>query len=204
MLISLLGKLDKKKPYWVGVSGGADSMAALHFLKQMKYDVQPVFFHHDTAACRQAKAFLDKQGINYDQGSLETPVPAGKSKEEHWRNERYKFFKRIGRTVIVAHHLDDVVETWVWGSLHGQSKLIPYRHANVIRPFLATPKAELVRWCQSHGIEWIEDFTNADTKHQRNYIRHTMMPHVLAINPGIAGMLRKKLLARGVDKIADL
>ena len=38
-MIRLLGKLDKTKRYWVGVSGGVDSMAAFHFLRQMKYHV---------------------------------------------------------------------------------------------------------------------------------------------------------------------
>ena len=133
---------------------------------------------------------------------IKAAIPKGISKEEHWRNERYRILNSLDGEVIVAHHLNDVVETWVHSSLHGQSKLIPYSHGNVIRPFLATPKAEMVKWCKSHDIEWIEDYTNADTNHQRNYIRHTMMPHVLKINPGIGGMLRKKLLARGVDKIA--
>lgn len=203
-MIRLLGKLDKKQQYWVGVSGGADSMAAYHFLKQMKYMVQPIFFHHGTEACNQGFEFVLKHLGNVqttpDPGNI---IPLRKSKEEHWRDERYKFFKSLGKEVIVGQHLDDVVETWVWSSLHGQSKLIPYRHGNVIRPFLATPKATLVKWCQDHNVPWIEDFTNADINHQRNYIRHIMMPQVLKINPGIGKMLRKKLLARAVDKIQE-
>jgi tRNA(Ile)-lysidine synthase len=117
---------------------------------------------------------------------------------------RYDFFKKknVNSPVIVAHHLDDAVETWVWSSLHGQSKLIPYRHGNVIRPFLATPKKELVKWAENHFVPWIDDYTNMDTRHQRNFIRHMMMPQVLRVNPGIHKTIRKKLLARGVDKIA--
>lgn len=198
-MIRLLEKLDKTKQYFVGVSGGADSMAAFDFLRQMKYKVEPIFFNHGTEACKEALEFLKSYDYDSTGGKITRDVPKGKSKEEFWRDERYKFFGKLPYEVIVAHHLDDVVETWVWSSLHGQSKLIPYRHGNVIRPFLATPKAELVKWCQNHDVPWIEDFTNADTNHQRNYIRRIMMPHVLRINPGISKTIRKKLLARGVD-----
>lgn len=198
-MIRLLEKLDKTKPYYLGLSGGADSMGAYHFLKQMKYKVDPLFFNHCTEACSQAEKFL-----GFRSAKIAGTKPAKMSKEEWWREDRYKFFHKMDREVIVAHHLDDVVETWVWSSLHGQSKLIPYRNGNVIRPFLATPKSELVNWCKRHRVKWIEDFTNLDINHQRNYIRHTMMPHILKINPGIGSMLRKKLLARSIDKIRDL
>lgn len=200
-MIKLLGSLDKKQRYWVGVSGGVDSMAAYHFLKQMKYIVQPIFFHHGTPNSDEAQRFLLRRldSVQPTPSPQDRSIPKNKSKEEHWRDERYKFFKTLATPVIVAHHLDDAIETWVWSSLHGQSKLIPYRHGNVIRPFLATPKAELLRWAERHEVPWIDDESNLDTSYQRNYIRRIMMPQVLRINPGIAKTIRKKLLARGVD-----
>lgn len=200
-MIKLLGSLDKKQRYWVGVSGGPDSMAAYHFLKKMKYLVQPIFFHHGSPACDEASRFVLRtlDMVQPTPEPQDRSIPKGKSREEHWRDERYKFFKSLHSPVIVAHHLDDAVETWIWGCLHGQPQLIPYRHANVIRPFLATPKAELLRWAETYRVPWIDDHTNADTSYQRNYIRRIMMPHVLRINPGISKTIRKKLLARGVD-----
>lgn len=199
-MIKLLGSLNKKERYWMAVSGGVDSMAAYHFLKQMKYWVQPLFFDHHTLTSEKASRWLhrhpDMQSL---QGSADikwSEKPKGLSDEEYWRNERYSFFKACRATVITAHHLDDAVETWVWSSLHGQSKLIPYRHANVIRPFLATPKAELKSWAERHGVEWIDDESNFNLKYQRNYIRHVLMPQILTINPGIQKTIRTKLLTR--------
>jgi len=198
-VIRLLGKLDKTKPYWVGLSGGADSMAALNFLKQMKFNVRGFHVNHNTEACDQGHAFLmESLKGEFDSAHISSIKPKNKSWEEHWRDGRYAIFNALENKVIVGHHLGDVTETWIHSSLHGQSKLIPYRHGNVIRPFLATPKAELISWCERHDVSWIEDYTNADTKHQRNYIRHTMMPHILNINPGIGSMLRKRLLLRDV------
>jgi tRNA(Ile)-lysidine synthase TilS/MesJ len=49
-------------------------------------------------------------------------------------------------------------------------------------------------WCVRKGVPTITDPSNDDTKYRRNYIRHTMMPHVLAINPGIRKTIKKKIL----------
>ncbi len=176
-------------------------MAALHFLRQMKYNVAPIFFYHGTKACDEAQAFLEQNSIIAAEGARArlqagAKPPKGKSKEEFWRDARYQYFKTLPGEVIVAHHLSDVRETWLWGCIHGTPQLIPYRHGNVIRPFLATPKAELLSWAERHNVRWIEDETNSDVNHQRNRIRHNIMPEVLKINPGIDKVLRKKLLQR--------
>jgi tRNA(Ile)-lysidine synthase TilS/MesJ len=49
-------------------------------------------------------------------------------------------------------------------------------------------------WCVRKGVPTIDDPSNDDTKYRRNYIRHTIMPHVLAINPGIKKTIKKKVL----------
>jgi tRNA(Ile)-lysidine synthase TilS/MesJ len=41
------------------------------------------------------------------------------------------------------------------------------------------------------GLEWAQDPSNDDTDYDRNYVRHTMMPHILRINPGIEKTLIK-------------
>ena len=153
-MIQLLGKLDRYKKYWVGVSGGIDSMVALHFLKQMRFDVKAFHVNHHTEACKQGHAFLMEalRGDFYTDCIYPLVKPKAQSWEEYWRKGRYDLFNSHlskGREVITAHHLGDVIETWVHGSLHGQPKLIPYRHGSVIRPFLTTPKEELVRWAKN-------------------------------------------------------
>jgi tRNA(Ile)-lysidine synthase len=96
--------------------------------------------------------------------------------------------------VVTAHHLDDAVETWVFTSLHGESRLIPYSRGNVIRPFLLTPKSELVSWCERRGLAWSEDPSNTDTAYMRNLIRHKILPEALKVNPGLRTVVRKKYL----------
>jgi tRNA(Ile)-lysidine synthase TilS/MesJ len=73
--------------------------------------------------------------------------PPEKSTEEHWRDERYKFFRTFNMPVITGHNLDDVIEWFLFSSLHGQGKVMPYNNKNVIRPFISTSKRSLEDWC---------------------------------------------------------
>lgn len=196
-MIKLLKKLPKKLT--VAVSGGVDSMALLSFLKN-KHDVTAAFFHHGTENSRKAWDFLykycEEHSIEFRLGLISTAnKPKELSLEEHWRNQRYTFLDTF-ETVVTAHNLDDCVETWIWSSLHGTPKLIPYSRGNVFRPILTTRKVELIDWCQRKNVPWIEDMSNKDTKFTRNFIRHEMMDSVLRVNPGIFKMIEKKILKK--------
>jgi len=95
--------------------------------------------------------------------------------------------------IITCHHLDDAVETWIFTSLHGNSMLIPYKRDNFIRPFLSTRKAELTDWCENKRIPYIIDPSNEDTSYMRNFIRHTLLPNALRVNPGLHKVVRKRV-----------
>lgn len=198
-MIRLLTKIPRK--ITLAVSGGVDSMALLDFTRR-NHDVSVAFFHHATEHSGHAHNFVSHYCAENDLtlyvGHLTAACPRGVSCEEHWRNERYKFFSNF-ETVATAHHLDDCVETWVWGSLHGTPQLIPSTRGNVIRPLLTTRKSVLKSWCEKNNVPWIEDASNNDTRFMRNFIRHEMMPNVLRVNPGIHTMVQKKLLDRETE-----
>ena len=128
-------------------------------------------------------------------GVLNKDKPKEQSQEEFWRNERYKFFYSIDAPIITAHHLDDCVETWIWSSMHGEGKIIPYSNRNVIRPFRGTHKRDFQLWADLKNVDYVEDDSNTDTCYTRNYIRHEMMPNVLRVNPGIDKVIAKKVRA---------
>ena len=122
--------------------------------------------------------------------TIKTQKGKKESQEEYWRRERYDFFKDLG-PVITCHHLDDCVETYIWSSLHGTSKVIPLTRNNVIRPFLTTRKQDFIYWCESHNVPWIEDESNKNSRYTRNYIRNELMPHALHVNPGLPKLVKK-------------
>ena len=198
-MIKLQGKLPRK--VIVACSGGVDSMAVLDFLSR-RHSVQAIYFDHGTEHGRRAGLFVSeycrRRDIKCWYGVLKEEKPQGVSQEEHWRNERYKEFDSITNwckiPVVTCHHLDDCVETWLWSSLHGEGKIIPYRRRDVIRPFRLVEKRDLRLWAAMNNVPWIEDDSNSDTCYTRNYIRHELMPHALRVNPGLKKIVKKKVL----------
>ena len=197
-MIKIQGKLPHK--VYVACSGGVDSMAIVDFLNR-KHDVFVLHFHHGTEHGHKAFKFVEQYCKEKDIPCL-TNIPANnrektprESQEEYWRSIRYNWLERCTeRQIITAHHLDDCVETWVWSSMHGTGKIIPYsRNNRVLRPFRMTRKRDLELWADLNNVPHIEDDSNKDTCYTRNYIRHTMMPNVLRINPGIYKTIAKKV-----------
>jgi tRNA(Ile)-lysidine synthase len=194
-MIKIQGKLPRE--VYVACSGGVDSMAVVDFLKR-NHHVTLCYFDHGTAHSIQARDFVAHYCKDNGLGMLFGTIgyaqkQPGQSQEEFWRDERYKFLHGINAEVITAHHLDDCVETWVWSSMHGTGKIIPYRNNNVIRPFRGTRKRDFQLWCDLKNIPHVEDDSNTDTCYTRNYIRHKMMPNVLRVNPGIHKVIAKKV-----------
>lgn len=178
-------------------SGGVDSVAAANFLSR-NHNLTLLFVDHRTEDSKRAQKFVQQFSAKYNLPlkcyTIAKDKPTNESKEEFWRNERYKIFHEQEQPVITCHHLDDCVETWVWSSLHGCGKIIPAKNRNVIRPFLTTRKADFSSWAKRNNLSWCEDDSNYDTRYTRNYIRHKMMVDVLHVNPGIHKTIRKKII----------
>jgi tRNA(Ile)-lysidine synthase len=219
-MIKLLGKVPGR--ICVAVSGGSDSMSALNFLhNDGRRDVLALHFNHGTPHGEEAERFIvnycKKNTIPLAVGQLTRQKLREESGEEFWRNERYSFFndyssfKKSVRSydishdslahfyysntpIITCHHLDDVVETWIFNSLHGNPMLIPYKRDNFIRPFLITEKATLTQWCQNKNVPYVTDSSNDDTSYMRNFIRHNIMPNALRVNPGLYKVIYKKIM----------
>jgi|TARA_Y100000310_G_scaffold229121_1_gene231465 tRNA(Ile)-lysidine synthase len=200
-MIKLSLKLPKHLA--VAVSGGPDSMAALDFLSQNR-DIVAFHFNHGTEHSSEAESvvreYCDDNGISLVVGDLKQEIPNGVSREDFWRKSRYKFFEQEAGhlPVVTCHHLDDVIETWLFTAFHGEARLIPSRRGRYIRPFLETRKAVFEDWCDRKDVPYIIDPSNTDTSFMRNYIRHEIVPKVLRVNPGLAKVLRKKIIAHPI------
>lgn len=196
-MIRIIGKIPPNVV--VACSGGIDSMVVTNFLLQGRRNVRLAYFNHDTSHSRQAQDFVESYANDNNLDLFIGRVKGTKGKrsmEEFWRDERYSFFDRINtKFLITCHHLDDVVETWVMTAMHGNCKLIPYQRGdNIYRPFLMTSKKIIKDYADRKQLSWVEDPTNVRTEYIRNHIRHSLMPGILKINPGIRTMIRKKLI----------
>ena len=202
-MLHVLGKLPRELV--VAVSGGPDSMAILDFLSN-NHKVTAYYFDHGTYFGKKSYSFLKdycaSKKIPFVTSVLSAERPKGKSLEEHWRDERYEKFHDYNLPIVTGHNLDDVIEWFLFSSLHGKGKIIPYRNKNVIRPFLTTPKKSLLDWCQRKKVPFLTDPGNDDKKFMRSIIRHDMMPHAQVVNPGIQKTF-KKLVEKEYTTVGD-
>ncbi len=180
----------------VAFSGGVDSVAVLDFLSK-NHEVDAAFFHHGTDNSDNAFDFVwnfcRDRDITMTVGYIRNEKPKELSWEEHWRNERYAFLENF-EYVVTGHHLNDCIETYIWGTMHGTPKVIPDTRKNVHRPFLLNPKQEFIDWCNRKELNWCQDYSNENTDYMRNYIRKYVVEHAYHINPGIEKVVKKLIL----------
>lgn len=183
----------------IAFSGGVDSLAIAHFLKNGRKAITLAHFNHGCPVsdaielgCRE---LADKLELPIIVKKIDDPdCPVGQSIEDFWRRNRYRWLRNIDGKVITAHHLNDAVETWLWSAIHGSPKLIPVESGNIYRPFLLTPKREFQAYCDASNLIPVADSCNEDLSLTRNYMRANLIPVVDKINPGIEKVIRKKYL----------
>ena len=204
----------------VAVSGGADSLCLLHLLNQLcgpgkRYPAVQLHAAHLNHQLRGAASEQDAAavaaiasawGLPFTGGSIDVPALARgehRSIEDAARLARYRFLRDVaqGQPIAVAHHADDQVETLLLHYLRGSGLsgivgMLP-RQGDIIRPLLGVTHAQTVAYCQQHGIEPLEDLSNADPAYTRNRIRHQLLPLMESINPGFrATLLRSAAVMR--------
>lgn len=195
----------------VGVSGGPDSLALLHFLKNVKhYKNLTLIATHVNHMLRGEEADQDFLFVeHFCKGNLitfeGTKVDVKKYQEEHKvssqvaaRECRYQFFQDImvkysADYLALAHHGDDQVETVLmrqvrgaYGSgLAGIPVRRPFSRGEVIRPFLCVSKEEINAYCQSEKLTPRIDRSNFSSKYLRNRIRNEILPVLKKENPSV-------------------
>lgn len=186
----------------VGVSGGADSMALLHVLLELKDELNlNIIACHINHGIRGLTADRDEnfvvnscKKLGVSVRVLREDVPA-RAKELHigveecGRRIRYNFFNSVADDVIIAtaHTLSDRCETLLLNVTRGTSVKglcsIPAVRGNVVRPLIDCTRDDIERYCAANGIEFVTDETNFEDVYSRNRIRLNVIPELKALNP---------------------
>ncbi len=200
-VIKVQGKIPRD--VGVAVSGGIDSMVIMDFLRK-NHNITVYHFNHATKNAdlfeRFVRVVCGKFNIPVVVGDIKNPRPKGKSWEEYWREERYAWFAEQDQTIVLGHHLDDCVETYLFNMCNGKDYTIPYRHGNCIRPFRLNRKSKIVDRLKGRlDLPWLEDPSNVDEKFKRNYIRHKLLPGALHVNPGLYKVIAKRIAAETIE-----
>jgi len=198
MFFPLTKPLPEK--YYVGCSGGVDSLSALYWLRRNKDKLLgAIYFNHRSDFGDKSelvvKDFCNKHNIKLIIGRLEGEKPKDKSKEEWWRDQRYAFFDTVEPLdvpIILAHHMNDAMEEYLMACIvRGFRGTIPYARGRCIRPFLGWQKQDIYKYARENNLDWIEDPSNTDTKYKRNMIREKLVPVALELNPGLHKIVKR-------------
>ena len=214
--------------YLIGVSGGRDSVALLHwliglgyerlivchlnhqlrgrsgdvdarFVKRLveRYNEQALGLPRTRTGKRSPRPITD-DGIEFELGSANIRALGKQRKmsiEAAAREARYAFFaetarRRNCRTIFVAHHADDLVETFLINLFRGagnaglaamreiSTRRIDSVDLTIVRPFLCVWRKEIDDYVSEHRLRFREDATNKNLTPLRNRIRHRIIPYL--------------------------
>jgi len=199
--------LDTKPLWLVAVSGGLDSVVLLHMLYRFREvhgkGLNIVHYDHQlrgqrsTDDARWVEKLCESMGLRCVTGVGDVATYArerGVSIEMAARTLRHSFFVEQARVlgtnvVVTAHHADDQLELvcmrWMRGSgpegLSGMTRFATSAFdpdLKIWRPLLGLKRSDIEAYAKCHDLSWREDHTNNDTEHQRNRVRHVLLPQI--------------------------
>lgn len=199
--IQSLSLFDKKQDLYIGCSGGADSMALVHCVYQLRrfgYSNKLTCIHinHGT----RDSQIIDEKLVKKFCNDLSIPIEIfhldglkdTSNFEKAARDARYKCFqqslhnskKSTDRPVhkprlLLAHHIDDSFEWALMQSLRSSqlksSIGIPVINGYIVRPFMCVTRKQIMRYVDYFNIPYLDDPTNLDKKYERNFLRHDVI-----------------------------
>ena len=196
----------------VACSGGPDSMALLHLLKDIAihrhttYELGVAIVDHCIRPESKEEVLwlqhqVDDLGLTFYSATFDIPRLSKEQKtseETMGRQVRYQWLTEVARSenydyIAVAHHKDDQAESIlahiIRGSglngLTGMTVVSSEYSVPVVRPFLDITKENILAYLDEKCISYCIDKTNEDVRYQRNKIRHRIIPELEAINPAV-------------------
>ncbi|MFE8698826.1 tRNA lysidine(34) synthetase TilS [Cytobacillus sp. FJAT-53684] len=193
----------------IGVSGGPDSLALLHYLwgKKQVFNLSIVAAHVDHMfrgeesfeEARFVQRFCEDRKIPFEMTRINVPnyiEETGKSSQIASRECRYQFYKEMMEKhelnyLALGHHGDDQVETILMRLTRGSTGEArggmafsrPFGSGQIIRPFLCINRLEIEDYCLKHELDPRRDPSNEKGIYVRNRFRKEVMPFLKRENP---------------------
>jgi tRNA(Ile)-lysidine synthase len=187
----------------VALSGGVDSVVLLHVLAGLRYatgfSLSAAHVHHGLSP--HAEHWLEHcarlcEVLSVPFTPLRVMVERGHADglEAAARTARHAALSSLPADwLLFAHHQDDQAETVLFRLLRGAGVRGAAAMASIesgrLRPLLGTRRTEIVAYARDNALAWVEDESNADSRHARSRLRHEVMPSVAAAFPAASAML---------------
>ena len=189
---SILKKYKNNNTFVVAVSGGSDSLALVSIIKNLMQENKYKFFFaivdhnlrkNSGAEALSVKRLLSKYDINLT--ILKNKKKIDKNIQKNAREIRYNLLekfckKKKAKSLIVAHHQDDQVETFLirlsrGSGVEGLSSMNEIttlkQGTSLIRPLLDFKKNELISITKHTFNKFFKDPSNKNRKFLRTNIR---------------------------------
>jgi tRNA(Ile)-lysidine synthase len=207
----LLGSFPPDSRYLIGVSGGRDSIVLLHRLLDLGYCKLTVCHLNHQLRGRSSQAdsrFVEKLvatwnkksvgQVDFEPASAHVRALAKRNKtsiEAAAREARYSFFAEVAKrrrchTVFLAHHADDLVETFLINLFRGagatglaamrevSTRRIEDVDLTIVRPLLSVWRDEIDIYVRERRLKFREDVSNKNLAPLRNRIRRRIIPYL--------------------------
>jgi tRNA(Ile)-lysidine synthase len=178
----------------LAVSGGQDSVVLVHLCVTAGFNVG---IAHCNFRLRDEESDRDEQFVHQLAAQYKVPFYVQQFDTAEWaqkhrqsiqvaaRELRYMWLEKMRQEegydyIATAHHMQDNVETlWMniskgtgMAGLHG---ILP-KQGKLVRPLLFATREEISAYAKEHGLEHVEDSSNATDKYTRNFFRHRVLP----------------------------
>jgi tRNA(Ile)-lysidine synthase len=188
----------------VAFSGGLDSTVLLTALCRLALPARVRAAHVDhglhvrsadwSAHCAQVAAAL---GAEFIEARVAVDRDSGDGLESAAREARYAALKGLltpGEWLLTAHHADDQLETLLLRLLRGTGVrglrgIVAFGRCGagwLGRPLLGFTRAQVRAEASARQLQWLEDPSNAEQRHDRNYLRLNVIPALRSRWPAAA------------------
>ncbi|HHF3231268.1 TPA: tRNA lysidine(34) synthetase TilS [Vibrio diabolicus] len=186
-------------------SGGVDSRLLLELLSRYQQahsiECHAVYVHHGLSS--NADDWADKcllwakqVGISCSIERVSLDISNGESIELLAREARYQALTKYiqeGDILLTGQHADDQLETFLLAlkrgsgpkGLSSMAESMPFSSGSLVRPLLTIKRKTIEDAATKLGLEWVEDESNQDTRYDRNFLRHCVIPELSGRWPSI-------------------
>lgn len=218
LIIDNIVRLSAGRRIWIAYSGGVDSHVLLHLLATSNHPelnaLSAIHVDHglNSASTTWAQHCADTaDDLNIDFQLLHANVKNIDSlgMEAAAREARYLALQNAltaDDIILTAQHQQDQAETLLLQLFRGagpkglasMAEQFQLGDTTAIRPLLTIPQSDIVAYAQQHSLQWVEDPSNIETRWNRNYIRHNVLPEIKKRWPSVV-----KTISRSADNCAE-